>query len=235
MDKLRVFDFHRIFIGDLPATFMLEIVFRTLIMYAYTIVLLRFLGKRGMGQLSTLEVAIIICFGSAVGDPMLGIDVPILHGMIAITTIAFLQVGMERVINRNKRIEMLMEGKADCLVNNGVIMVDVLKKNNLSHEDLFRGLRDNEVKHLGQVYKAFFETSGSVSVMFHPSKNIKAGLSVMPEELVPPSAFSFANDQVEIENIYCCNNCGNPKLYKEGQLFTPCKHCSCVRWVKAEI
>jgi len=41
-------------------------------MYAYTVFLLRILGKRGMGQLSMLELAIIISFGSAVGDPILG-------------------------------------------------------------------------------------------------------------------------------------------------------------------
>jgi len=66
----KVFDFHRIFVGDTPPLFLLEIVFRTLIMYAYTVALLRVLGKRGMGQLSMLELAIIIAFGSAVGDPM---------------------------------------------------------------------------------------------------------------------------------------------------------------------
>src|SRR3954470_23634218 len=106
MDKnFHVFDFHRIFLGDLPIYFLLEIVFRTLIMYSYTIILLRILGKRGMGQLSTLEVAIIICFGSAVGDPMLGAEVPILHGMVAITVVAFFQIYVERLINKNRKVE----------------------------------------------------------------------------------------------------------------------------------
>ena len=55
-------------------------------MYAYTIFLLRVLGKRGMGQLSTLELAIIISIGSAVGDPMIGVDIPIVHGLLVVTT-----------------------------------------------------------------------------------------------------------------------------------------------------
>jgi uncharacterized membrane protein YcaP (DUF421 family) len=64
-DTFKPFDFHRIFLGDAPLLFLLEIVFRTLIMYSYTVLLLRFLDKRGMGQLSMLELAIIISFGSA--------------------------------------------------------------------------------------------------------------------------------------------------------------------------
>src|SRR5215207_7709864 len=98
------FDFHRIFLGDAPALFLLEIVFRTLIMYTYTVILLRILGKRGMGQLSMLELAIIIAFGSAVGDPMVGAEMPILHGMTAITAVTIFQIGLERLINMNKKV-----------------------------------------------------------------------------------------------------------------------------------
>jgi hypothetical protein len=71
MDAFKTFDFHRIFFGDLPYGFLLEIVFPTAVMYGYTIILLRLLGNRSMGQLSNLKLAIIICFRSAVGDPMM--------------------------------------------------------------------------------------------------------------------------------------------------------------------
>ncbi|WP_421940553.1 DUF421 domain-containing protein [Pedobacter sp.] len=104
MHKFETFDFQRIFFGELPYGFLLEILFRTAIMYIYTILLLRFLGKRSMGQLSTLELAIIICFGSAVGDPMMGKDVPVIHGMVVITTVALLQTAAEWIINRDKRL-----------------------------------------------------------------------------------------------------------------------------------
>ena len=159
------FDLHRIFIGDGPLLFLLEIVFRTTIMYGYSIFLLRLLGKRGMGQLSTLELAIIICFGSAVGDPMIGAQMPISYGVIAITTVALLQVGMEKIINRHDKLEKLVEGKPNCIVDQGLIVLDVLKKENLSHADLFRSLRSKEVEHLGEVHKAFFETSGEITVI----------------------------------------------------------------------
>src|SRR5689334_11916681 len=149
MDKnFEVFDFHRIFVGDAPLTFLLEIVFRTIIMYSYTVVLLRILGKRGMGQLSSLELAIIISFGSAVGDPMVGANTPIVHGMVAITVITFLQIWIERLINRNKKVEALMEGTPNLVVDNGIVKLDCLVKDNLSKEDLFRALRVKDVEHL---------------------------------------------------------------------------------------
>ncbi|MXV14007.1 DUF421 domain-containing protein [Hufsiella ginkgonis] len=233
MKDIKVFDFHRIFLGDGPPLFLLEIVFRTAIMYAYTIMLLRFLGKRGIGQLSTLEVAIIISFGSAVGDPMMGADIPILYGIVAVTTVAFLQVGMERVINSNKKIELVMEGKADCLVDDGVIAVDQLKQNNLSQEDLFRSLRSSQVQHLGEVKKSFFETSGNISVLFHSPREIKPGLSVLPMELWPDSAILTVPDSITDEGLYSCTNCGFTVQLAAGQPSGHCKRCGCGNWTAA--
>src|SRR6476620_5218126 len=114
-NTFRPFDFHRIFFGNSPALFLLEIVFRTFIMYCYTVFLLRILGKRGMGQLSMLELAIIISFGSAVGDPMMGANVPILHGVVAITAVTIFQIGLERLINKNRKVEALLEGTPDLI------------------------------------------------------------------------------------------------------------------------
>jgi uncharacterized membrane protein YcaP (DUF421 family) len=226
-----LFDFHKIFFGDAPTLFLLEIILRTVIMYSYTIILLRFLGKRGMGQLSTLEVAIIICFGSAVGDPMIG--TPILHGMVAITTVAFLQVGMERFINRHKKLEEFMEGTPDCLVREGIIDLEQLKQNNLSQEDLFRSLRTSEVQHLGQIKHALFETSGTVSVIFQPPKSVKAGLSVMPAvDRNQEDAFT-AGTLVQRGGNYCCLCCGWTRRYNKNRSFVTCRYCSSKEWTKA--
>jgi uncharacterized membrane protein YcaP (DUF421 family) len=234
MDQIEVFDFHRIFLGNAPLSFLLEIVFRTVIMYGYTILLLRLLGKRGMGQLSSLEVAIIVCFGSAIGDPMIGAEVPILHGIVAVTTISFLQIGMERVINKHKKIEEMMEGKAECLVDDGIIITEALKRNNLSHEDLFRSLRNNEVEHLGQVKKAYFETSGDLSVIFNLPKQVKQGLSVMPLDQDLDKSIFNADDIVSADGTYCCTNCGNSRFLKKDKKYKKCKICLCENWVNAD-
>ena len=231
----KVFDFHRIFIGDAPLLFLLEIVFRTLIMYTYTVMLLRILGKRGMGQLSMLELAIIISFGSAVGDPMVGADIPILHGIVAITAVTIFQISLERLINRNRKVEALLEGKPDLIIEDGVIQWDCMIRDNLSREDLFRSLRGKDVEHLGQIQKAFFETSGSVSVFFHSPRKVRPGLSVLPEEMVPEEDILAPPMKAINAGIYCCFNCGNLKTYKPEHPVGPCKVCQQDRWVQATI
>jgi uncharacterized membrane protein YcaP (DUF421 family) len=194
-------------------------------MYVYTILLLRFLGKRSMGQLSTLELAIIICFGSAVGDPMMGKDVPIIHGMVVITTVALLQTAAEWVINRNKRLETLMEGQADALVKDGMIINHSLDKNNLSHEDLFRFLRSKDIEHPRQVKNAFFETSGLVSVWCYPKGEIMPGLGIHPDEHFLDSGLLSVGDLVQLDGNYSCRNCGFTQYFPIQAVVKRCPKC----------
>jgi uncharacterized membrane protein YcaP (DUF421 family) len=229
----RVFDFHRIFVGDAPLSFLLEIVFRTLIMYTYTVVLLRILGKRGMGQLSMLELAIIISFGSAVGDPMVGADMPILHGIVAITAVTIFQIGLERLINKNRKVEALLEGTPDLIIEDGVIQWESMIRDNLSREDLFRSLRAKDVEHLGQIQKAFFETSGTVSVFFQPPRKVKPGLSILPEETIPPETILAPPMKAIRACVYSCFNCGHIKTMKQEQPFGTCNVCKQDRWIEA--
>ncbi len=231
--SFKVFDFHRIFLGDAPLLFLLEIVFRTLIMYSYTVLLLRFLGKRGMGQLSMLELAIIISFGSAVGDPMVGADMPIIHGLVAITFIAIFQVVLERFINRNRKVEAVMEGSPNLVVSEGVIIWECMKRDNISKEDLFRALRGKDVQHLGEVHKAFFETSGTISVFFRSPKKVQPGLTVLPDEMIEPEEIVKEGEQVQQSETYCCLDCGNHKHFQEGEVAATCDLCGGKRWVEA--
>ena len=232
-EHFKVFDFHRMFFGDAPPSFMLEIVFRTTIMYIYTIILLRLLGKRSIGQLSTLELAIIICFGSAVGDPMMGAEVPILHGITAITAVAILQIAMEKFINRNKKMEAVMEGTPECVVDDGLIITKHLDKDNISHADLFRALRSKDVEHLGQVRKAYFETTGQVSVVFQPPKHIKPGLSVLPELNNEQRKEEHSLAHTSEAGFYACVHCGYTQKFSEETALKNCPVCDCKDWVKA--
>lgn len=232
MENPRIFDFHRIFFGELPYSFLLEIVLRTLIMYTYTIVLLRVLGKRNMGQLSTLELAIIICFGSAVGDPMMGVDIPIVHGMVVITSVALLQLGAEWLINKNSRLEGFMEGSPDCIVKDGVMLLQAMAKNNLSREDVHRFLRGKEVEQLGEVKKAFFETSGMMSVWCFSPADVLAGLDITPLAYIANESILSASVKVNAGH-YSCMECGLTLYAHQNRILGQCTNCGGGEWLPA--
>lgn len=159
------FDLHRIIVGDLPLMFYGEILLRTSVLFLFTLILVRTMGKRSLGQLSAFDFVIIIALGSAVGDPMFYVDVPLLYGMVVVATV----VGMERVLARltarRRRVERFVDSTATVVVRNGVIDHMALHREFISRSELCQSLRSQGVARLADVAMAVLEPSGNISVL----------------------------------------------------------------------
>lgn len=171
-------EFERIFFGDAPLAFALEIAFRTAFMYLYTLVLVRLLGKRGMGELSPFEMVIIVALGSAVGDPMFYADIPLFHGVMVVTVVVAMERMLVHLTESNPRLERLIESYPVLLVGDGLMVQEAIDREDLSEAELFMSLRQQGIEHLGQVRWAYLEPNGHVSVC--RSDEAREGQSVLP-------------------------------------------------------
>ena len=75
--------------GTEKADFLVEVIARTVIMFLVIIIGLRFLGKRGVKQLSVFELVVIIGLGSAAGDPMFYKEVGLLSALAVFVCVIF--------------------------------------------------------------------------------------------------------------------------------------------------
>ncbi|MEZ4697758.1 MAG: DUF421 domain-containing protein [Rhodothermales bacterium] len=213
-DSAYHFDLMRIFFGDKPPLFLLEITLRTGVILVYTLFLLRMMGKRGMGSLTPFEFAIIVALGSAVGDPMFYGDVPLVHSMLVITLIVGMQRGITWLTERNDIAERILSSSPQNLVAKGVIDVESLHREQLSHDELYEGLRLAGVRHLGEVDAAYLEPSGKLSVL--RLKETRPGLSVEPA-VTSVDRHNAADEAASS----CCAQCGFIKV-RPSQ---PCPNC----------
>lgn len=53
---------------------IVSVIFRTIIVTLIVLFIIRWLGNKGLGQLSTFELLIVVGLGTAVGDPMIYIS-----------------------------------------------------------------------------------------------------------------------------------------------------------------
>lgn len=227
------FDLKRMFLGDLPPLFLLEIVVRTTILFLYTLLMIRLAGKRGLSQLTPFELVIIISLGSAVGDPMFYPDVPLLHGMVVITVIVLLQRNLLYLVHKSERVETFVEGEPSQLVLNGRLELECMKQERFSRDELFSSLRLERVEHLGQVKCAFLEDSGHLSTFLFTPRETRPGLPVIPPwKLAEPESFA-AGTAAPTTKVYACNTCGNTVKVQQGQKLPVCSHCKGEAWVVA--
>jgi uncharacterized membrane protein YcaP (DUF421 family) len=219
------FDWNRIWMNDQPVQFLLEVAFRSFVMFVMLLVVLRLTGKRGVKQLSIFEVVIIIALGSAAGDPMFYEDVGILPAFTVFIVVLLIYRLVTWLLGKSRWFEVLIEGKTECLIEEGKFSVRKFEKEALAHDEFFTELRLKSVEHLGQVRHAYLETTGDVSVYFYEDEKVKYGLPITP---------ILFNDQ--LKNIpdtamYACIRCGIVKELNPGPHV--CASCENEMWVRA--
>lgn len=211
-------DWQAMFFGDEPPSFLLEIVIRTLIIYAYTLVLLRWLGGRAIGQLSTVEFLLVIALGSAVGDAMFYPDVPLVHAMLVVTLVVLANKGIDLLIARSRKAQRTFDGKPDEAIRDGAVCKSFIDSATFNTTELFQELRERGVRHLGQVEHAYMENDGVLTVFRYESGE-RPGLPI-----VPPWEIEYPNKiaRASTDDTLACMRCGT--LSKDAS-DTHCKYC----------
>ena len=230
----QAFDLKRLFIGDVPLLFFVEIAFRTLIMYGYALAMLRVLGKRSQRQLSIFEFAIVIALGSAVGDPTLYPAVPLLHGMLVITVIAGLHQILAHLVKHYEWWEQFVEGAPVLLAQDGYLSEEQYgSRGVLAREELFAVLRSKNVSQLGQVKRAYLEQTGQASIFLYDQPEVKPGLPLIPPWDLSDLPTYQAETEIPEAGPYACWICGYMVEYDEDDIFTLCPNCKHGKWTAA--
>lgn len=177
-DPIIPFDLGRMFLGDAPPLFYAEILFRTVLIYGYTLTMIRWIGGRSVAQLSLVDMLLVIAVGSAVGDATFYDDVPLLHAMLVITAIVGLNKLIDTLSERSLRFKNLIDGRAVTVVVDGRILPEALAHRDLNALEVQAMLRTQGISNLGEVAYAYLEAGGGISVFRrHPPK---AGLPLVP-------------------------------------------------------
>ncbi len=220
-------DLMHILLGeDNTWTFLLECFLRSVAMFVAVLLLFAFTGKKEVRQFSTLELIVIIGLGSAVGDPMLHDDAPLLPAIVAITAVLLLYRLTNTLTNRSKRVGAFLEGEVATLFSEGRAHHEALKREGLSFLELVGDLRTKHVEHLGQVKAAHMEVDGELSVFFLPDDDVLYGLPIAPAELEAASHAQRVPDAP-----VSCSHCGFTVLH--GIAPGACRHCGHTVWLRA--
>ncbi|MCX6216906.1 YetF domain-containing protein [Spirosoma sp.] len=226
-EPVQPFDWGRMFIHDLPWTYLGEVAFRTAFMFIILLTALTVSGKREVRQLSIYELVLVIGLGSAAGDPMFYDDVPMASAVVVFIVMMSCYKLATYISDRNKTVRKVLEGKAVYVVENGCIFTENFDREDLSLEELFSDLRVAGVEHLGQVRVAILEHNGQLSVFQFEPDEVKAGLPILPNELKKDI------EQIEEPGKYACCNCGYVESFTATVGLQNCRRCNQTKWVKA--
>lgn len=222
---MEIFEWKRVLFNDLPLGFLLEVLFRTVIMFIVVLLTLKFTGKRGVKQLSVFEIVIIISLGSAAGDPMFYEDVGLIPAITVFVCILLMYRLVTWLLGKNKHFEVFMEGRTHCIIEDGQFSIHSFEREDLAKDEFFAEMRLKSIEHLGQVRNAYIETNGAISVFFYEDADVKYGLPIRPQ------LFELKSPNIPKSGIYACTFCANIQELEPTK--GTCSVCGRDEWVEA--
>lgn len=218
-----IFEWPRVLMNDQPGMFLLEVIFRSAIMFIISFAGFKISGKRSIKQLSVFELVLIVSLGSAAGDPMFYEDV----GLLPATTVFVVVIAIYRLftwlIRKSSRIEQIVEGKPTYLVKDGKFCIADVDKDDLADDEFFSELRVCSIEHLGQVRYAIVETTGEISIFYFSDEEVKPGLPLMPH------LYNKKSQLINAAGLYACSFCGNTAELEKSP--AKCSVCGKDEWV----
>jgi uncharacterized membrane protein YcaP (DUF421 family) len=227
MNDYQLTDWQRILLGETPWHFLVEVLGRTLVMFAVIFTALRATGKRTVRQLSVFELVLIIGLGSAAGDPMFYHDVGLLPALLVFLVVILSYRTLTHWASQSPKVEELVEGKAVCLIDEGEFSIDDFEKEDLGLDEFFMEMRLAGVEHLGQVRKAYLESNGGISLYFYEDTDVKPGLPIRPD------VFAKKSNRIPFDGDYACAFCGNVETLRPNLTDHFCDRCHRTEWVGA--
>src|SRR5256712_3741544 len=108
-----------------------EIILRTAVVYVVVLVLLRAAGKRELGQMSPVDLVVILVISNAVQNAMTGGDNSLIGGIIAATTLVAMNLVFARIGHRIPLIQHLFEGEPTLLMKDGKVIDKAMRDENV--------------------------------------------------------------------------------------------------------
>ena len=145
---------------------VMAIVFiRAVILLITLLAVMRFMGKRQIGEMEPFEFIITLVIAELVCVPMSDVSIPLVYGIVSVLAVFILHQAFTMLERSGRFMRKVISGSPSIVINKNGVDIAELKKNNISIDDLMESLRGCGVFSLQSALYAIFESNGKLSVL----------------------------------------------------------------------
>ncbi len=148
------------FVMGLP---LLEKILRPVFVYAFLVVSLRLFGKRELVQLNPFDLVVLLTLSNTVQNAIIGEDNSVLGGVVGAISLLVTNYLVVRFLYGHRRLDQLVEGKPEPLIENGKVLVHRLKGDFITMPQLEAAARKQGFESLSEVDKCVLEPGGTLT------------------------------------------------------------------------
>lgn len=141
----------------------MEIVIRAAVIFLFLWMITRLVGRSTVGELSTFQLILFITMGDMVQQAVTQQDYSITAGVLAISVFTVLTMFLSWANARWPGIRKITHGVPVVILDNGATDPQVLRREQLSIDDLKAAARQQGFESLADIRLAVLEANGQIS------------------------------------------------------------------------
>jgi uncharacterized membrane protein YcaP (DUF421 family) len=140
-----------------------EKMLRPVVVYVFLVVSLRLAGKRELAQLNPFDLVVLLTLSNTVQNAIIGDDNSVTGGMLGAATLLGVNYIVVRFLFSHEKLDRLVEGDADQLIEHGAIRQDRLRKELITLPELQSAAHKQGFASLDEIDRAILEPGGTIS------------------------------------------------------------------------
>jgi uncharacterized membrane protein YcaP (DUF421 family) len=141
----------------------MDIVLRAIVLYAFIVFVMRVIGRRELSSMTPFDLILLIVLGDAIQQGLTQDDYSVTGALLAVATIASLQVFTSYLSFRSQKARKVLEGEPIVVVDRGKLVEHNLKRERMTADEVAEEMRQQQIASLDQVEWAIIEANGSIS------------------------------------------------------------------------
>jgi len=142
---------------------MTAVFFRSIIVFISVLTIMRFMGKRQLGEMQPFELVVTLIIADLACIPMADVSIPLIYGLIAIMATVLIHAILVLLSKKNINLRNVFSGKSVVVINPNGIDYKSLNSLNMTISDLEESLRTAGYFSFSEIKYAIIETNGKLS------------------------------------------------------------------------
>lgn len=138
--------------------------FRTILMYALIVLILRLMGKREVGELGVIDIVVFVIIAEVAAFSLDSPDTKLINSILPMAVLLVIQFVSSYISLKNKKFRNIVDGDTTVIIQDGKILEEEMRKQRYNLDDLLQQLREQQVGSVFEVAYAYLEPSGNLAV-----------------------------------------------------------------------
>jgi len=147
-----------------------ELVLRAGLIYIALLVMMRFTGKRTVGQFTPFDLLVVMLLSEAVSNGLSAGEDSVAGALISAGTLIVLNVSIAIATSRSEKFAKLVDGEPVLLGRDGKVFKDAMKRQHVAKGDFEQALREADCP-LDKMKYVFLEANGQITVLREESSS----------------------------------------------------------------